>query len=224
MGAANPGSPLSMAASALTLRPAQPSDIGTVMAIERLPNFELYVARSEESEHRDALFALPRLPSGRRRNRRDRGLRHPARPRRRPRQPLSPARRRRPSRTGAWHGVPEPRPRRSVRTNGRRAVLSRLLRRQRPRASRLPQARHEPRRRPAPGLSPQRRDPRRPRHDGSPEGRVGGAAPIYSIDMFVFSWNQPNLAGFPLDGAWLQVGFAWNLSCEISVFNGLRGP
>ena len=44
-----------MAASALTLRPAQPSDIGTVMAIERLPDFELYVARSAEGEHRAML-------------------------------------------------------------------------------------------------------------------------------------------------------------------------
>jgi hypothetical protein len=55
MGAANRGSPLSMAAFALTLRPAQPADIGAVMAIERLPDFELCVARSEEGEHRAML-------------------------------------------------------------------------------------------------------------------------------------------------------------------------
>jgi diamine N-acetyltransferase len=55
MGAANRRSPLSMAASALTLRPAHPADIGAVMAIERLPDFELWVARSEEGEHRAML-------------------------------------------------------------------------------------------------------------------------------------------------------------------------
>ena len=33
-----------------------------------------------------------------------------------------------------------------------------------------------PRRRPAPGLPSRRRDARGPRHDGDPEGRVGGAA------------------------------------------------
>ena len=35
----------------LTLRPAALADIGAVMAIERSPGFELYVARSEEEEH-----------------------------------------------------------------------------------------------------------------------------------------------------------------------------
>ena len=44
-----------MAASALTLRPAGPADIGAVMAIERSPDFELCVARSEEGEHRAML-------------------------------------------------------------------------------------------------------------------------------------------------------------------------
>ncbi len=44
-----------MAASALTLRPAAPDDIGAVMAIERSPDFELWVARSEEGEHRAML-------------------------------------------------------------------------------------------------------------------------------------------------------------------------
>ena len=44
-----------MAASALTLRPAAPADIGAVMAIERSPDFELCVARSEEAEHRAML-------------------------------------------------------------------------------------------------------------------------------------------------------------------------
>ena len=41
----------------LTLRPAAPADIGAVMAIERSPHFELYVARSEE-EHR-AMLSSP---------------------------------------------------------------------------------------------------------------------------------------------------------------------
>ena len=142
-----------MAASALTLRPAAPADIGAVMAIERSPDFELCVARSEEAEHRAMLnspshayrlgvgetgaieaFAILR------------GL-------------------------GDVHGnlylkrVAVARPGQGLGTAflslvldeafgpiGRRAVLSRLLRRQRPRPSRLPEARHQPRRRPAPGL------------------------------------------------------------------------
>jgi ribosomal protein S18 acetylase RimI-like enzyme len=44
--------------SRLTLRPAALADIGAVMAIERSPNFELYVARSEEEEHR-AMLSSP---------------------------------------------------------------------------------------------------------------------------------------------------------------------
>ena len=44
-----------MDVSALTLRPAAPADIGAVMAIERSPEFELCVARSEEDEHRAML-------------------------------------------------------------------------------------------------------------------------------------------------------------------------
>ena len=40
---------------ALTLRPAQPADICAVMAIERSPDFEFCVARSEEDEHRAML-------------------------------------------------------------------------------------------------------------------------------------------------------------------------
>jgi diamine N-acetyltransferase len=42
----------------LTLRPAALADIGPVMAIERSPDFELYVARSEEEEHR-AMMSSP---------------------------------------------------------------------------------------------------------------------------------------------------------------------
>jgi ribosomal protein S18 acetylase RimI-like enzyme len=44
-----------MDAPALTLRPAAPADIGAVMAIERSPEFELCVGRSEEAEHRAML-------------------------------------------------------------------------------------------------------------------------------------------------------------------------
>ena len=40
---------------ALMLRPAAPADIGAVMAIERSPEFELCVGRSEEAEHRSML-------------------------------------------------------------------------------------------------------------------------------------------------------------------------
>jgi diamine N-acetyltransferase len=40
------------------LRPALLADIGAIMAIERSPDYELYVARSEEDEHR-AMLALP---------------------------------------------------------------------------------------------------------------------------------------------------------------------
>src|SRR5277367_958173 len=39
----------------LTLRPAALADISAMMAIERSPNYELYVARSEEEEHRAML-------------------------------------------------------------------------------------------------------------------------------------------------------------------------
>jgi diamine N-acetyltransferase len=39
----------------LTLRPAALADIGAVMAIERSPDYQLYVARSEEDEHRAML-------------------------------------------------------------------------------------------------------------------------------------------------------------------------
>jgi RimJ/RimL family protein N-acetyltransferase len=39
----------------LTLRPAAFADIGAVMAIERSPDFEFYVARSEAAEHRAML-------------------------------------------------------------------------------------------------------------------------------------------------------------------------
>ena len=42
----------------LTLRPALPADIGAVMAIERSPDYELYVARSDEEEHR-AMLSSP---------------------------------------------------------------------------------------------------------------------------------------------------------------------
>jgi GNAT superfamily N-acetyltransferase len=41
----------------LTLRPALLADIGAIMAIERSPNYERYVARSEAEEHR-AMLAL----------------------------------------------------------------------------------------------------------------------------------------------------------------------
>jgi ribosomal protein S18 acetylase RimI-like enzyme len=39
----------------LTLRPAALADIGAVMAIERSPDYELYVARSDEDGHRAML-------------------------------------------------------------------------------------------------------------------------------------------------------------------------
>jgi RimJ/RimL family protein N-acetyltransferase len=42
----------------LALRPALLADIGGIMAIERSPNYERYVARSEEEEHR-AMLTLP---------------------------------------------------------------------------------------------------------------------------------------------------------------------
>jgi ribosomal protein S18 acetylase RimI-like enzyme len=42
----------------LTLRPAVLADIGAVMAIERSPDYQLYVARSEEEQHR-AMLASP---------------------------------------------------------------------------------------------------------------------------------------------------------------------
>ena len=42
----------------LTLRPALLADIGAMMAIERSPDYELYVARSEEEEHR-AMLSSP---------------------------------------------------------------------------------------------------------------------------------------------------------------------
>ena len=44
-----------MDALTLTLRPATLADIGAVMAIERSPEFELCVGRSEEAEHRAML-------------------------------------------------------------------------------------------------------------------------------------------------------------------------
>ena len=40
----------------LTSRPAVLADLGALMAIERLPDYEHYVARSEEEQHR-AMFA-----------------------------------------------------------------------------------------------------------------------------------------------------------------------
>ena len=42
----------------LTLRPALLADIGAMMAIERSPDYEFYVARSEEEEHR-AMLSSP---------------------------------------------------------------------------------------------------------------------------------------------------------------------
>ena len=47
-----------MSQSCLTLRPATLADIGATMAIERSPDYELYVARSEEEEHR-AMLSSP---------------------------------------------------------------------------------------------------------------------------------------------------------------------
>ena len=44
-----------MSQSCQTLRPATLADIGAVMAIERSPDYERYVARSEEEEHRAML-------------------------------------------------------------------------------------------------------------------------------------------------------------------------
>jgi hypothetical protein len=41
-----------MSRSCPILRPAALADIGAVMAIERSPDYQLYVARSEEEEHR----------------------------------------------------------------------------------------------------------------------------------------------------------------------------
>ena len=42
----------------LALRPALLADIAAIMAIERLPDYELYVARSDEEEHR-AMLSSP---------------------------------------------------------------------------------------------------------------------------------------------------------------------
>ena len=50
--------PASMNPFRLTLRPAALADIGAVMAIERSPGFERFVARSEEEEHR-AMLSSP---------------------------------------------------------------------------------------------------------------------------------------------------------------------
>ena len=47
-----------MNAFRLTLRPAALADIGAVMAIERSPDYGLYVARSEEDDHH-AMLASP---------------------------------------------------------------------------------------------------------------------------------------------------------------------
>jgi RimJ/RimL family protein N-acetyltransferase len=47
-----------MSQSCLTLRPATLADIGAVMAIERSPDYERYLARSEEEEHR-AMLSSP---------------------------------------------------------------------------------------------------------------------------------------------------------------------
>jgi RimJ/RimL family protein N-acetyltransferase len=44
--------------SRLTLRPAALADINAMMAIERSPDYELYVARSDEEEHR-AMLSSP---------------------------------------------------------------------------------------------------------------------------------------------------------------------
>jgi ribosomal protein S18 acetylase RimI-like enzyme len=44
----------------LTLRPAALADLGSVMAIERSPDYELYVGRSDEEEHR-AMLTSPSL-------------------------------------------------------------------------------------------------------------------------------------------------------------------
>jgi RimJ/RimL family protein N-acetyltransferase len=44
--------------SRLTLRPAALADISAMMAIERSPDYELYVARSDEEEHR-AMLSSP---------------------------------------------------------------------------------------------------------------------------------------------------------------------
>ena len=50
--------PLVMNPLRLTLRPAALADLGSVMAIERSPDYELYVARSDEEEHR-AMLSSP---------------------------------------------------------------------------------------------------------------------------------------------------------------------
>jgi ribosomal protein S18 acetylase RimI-like enzyme len=47
-----------MSSFRLTVRPATYADIGAVMAIERAPDYEFYVARSEEEEHR-AMLSSP---------------------------------------------------------------------------------------------------------------------------------------------------------------------
>ena len=44
--------------SQLTLRPAALADISAMMAIERSPDYELYVARSDEEEH-GAMLSSP---------------------------------------------------------------------------------------------------------------------------------------------------------------------
>ena len=226
MGAANRGSPLSMAASALTLRPAALADIGAVMAIERSPGFELYVGRSEEAEHR-AMFDSPshayRLGVG------ETGaieafailrglgdvhgnlyLKRVAVAR--PGQGLGtaflePRSRRRvrddwaPNASISTASPTTPAPKRAYLKLGftRDGVLRKAYR-------------------------GRRRDARRPRPDGDPEERVGGAAAKYIMIMFVFSWNGPKLVSCGFGRAWRRVGFAWNPSSEMSVFKGLRGP
>ena len=74
-----------------------------------------------------------------------------------------------------WDCLSRPRPRRGVRTARRRALEPRLLPGQRPRATRLREARLHPGRRAAKGLPPAGRDAAGPPPDGAPEERVGGA-------------------------------------------------
>ncbi len=52
-------SPPTMTPSRLTLRPAALADIAAIMAIERLPDYELYVARSDDEGHRAMLSSPP---------------------------------------------------------------------------------------------------------------------------------------------------------------------
>ena len=179
--------------SRLTLRPAALADIGAVMAIERSPDFELYVARSEEEEHR-AMLSSPshayRLGVGE---------------------------------SGAveafaiLRGLGDPhanlylkriavaRPGMGVGTAFLGLVLDEAFgpmgaerfhldcfADNAPRPASLRETGLHPRRRDAPSLPSGRRDPNGPHHDGDPEERVGGAqVPIPLLEVTMFRGEDP---------------------------------